>query len=517
MPDAPSPVRPNILWITSDQQHWTLLGCQNPEVSTPNLDRLAARGMLFERAYTPNPTCTPTRASLITGRFPSQHGAWSLGTKLDEGIPTVGEIFQESGYDATLIGKAHFQQLFGTEEFPSLESYPILRDLKFWSGFEGPFYGFNHVELARNHTDESHVGQHYALWMEEKGLKNWRDHFQNKLGDLDFTEGGPVNPPQIGAWTLPEEFHYNTWITERSCARIDKCLAEEQPFFLWASYFDPHPSYLVPEPWASMYDPAKLTVPDVVPGEHDTNPEHFRKSQEEKPDFSNWQEIGGHGLHGCHSHRTTHEERARALATYYGMMSCLDHYIGKLLDHLDATGAAENTLVVFTTDHGHLFGQHGLQAKGPFLYEDLIRVPMIAAWPEHIPAGVRSRALQSLVDLPVTSLAIAGLKKHPWMTGIDETAVWTGQTPALRDSVIVEHHHQPTTIHIRTYVDARYKITVYFKSDEGELFDLQEDPGELRNLWKDPAAKELKSTLLLRLIQAELGREPLPMPRVSGA
>jgi uncharacterized sulfatase len=157
-----SPNRPNILLITSDQHHWSAMGYNNPEVHTPNLDRLAAEGTIFDRAYCPNPTCTPTRASLITGRYPSQHGAYSLGTKLPESEHTVGEDFSAAGYRTALVGKAHFQQLYGTEEYPSLESYPLMQDLDFWREFHGPFYGFDHVELARNHTDEAHVGQHYA-------------------------------------------------------------------------------------------------------------------------------------------------------------------------------------------------------------------------------------------------------------------------------------------------------------------------------------------------------------------
>ena len=161
--------RPNILLITSDQQHWSTLGCLNPEIDTPHLDRLADAGTLFERAYCPNPTCTPTRASMITGKYPSQHGAWSLGTKLSEAEHTVGEDFQAAGYRTSLVGKAHFQPLQATEEFSSLESYPILQDLDFWRDFSGPFYGFERVCLARNHADEAHVGQHYALWMEEQG------------------------------------------------------------------------------------------------------------------------------------------------------------------------------------------------------------------------------------------------------------------------------------------------------------------------------------------------------------
>ena len=116
--------QPNILFITSDQQHWRALGRNNPELQTPHLDRLAAEGVYCRRSYCPNPTCTPTRASLLTGQYPSLHGAWSLGTKLPENALTVGELLQTQGYDAALIGKAHFQPLLSTPEFPSLESYP---------------------------------------------------------------------------------------------------------------------------------------------------------------------------------------------------------------------------------------------------------------------------------------------------------------------------------------------------------------------------------------------------------
>ena len=192
--------RPNILLITSDQQHWSTLGCLNPEIDTPHLDRLASEGTLFERAYCPNPTCTPTRASMITGKYPSQHGAWSLGTKLSEDEHTVGEDFQAAGYRTSLIGKAHFQPLQATEEFSSLESYPILQDLDFWRDFTGPFYGFERVRLARNHADEAHVGQHYALWMEEQGLANWRDYYRPPTGhNADQRWSGWIRDPSGGA------------------------------------------------------------------------------------------------------------------------------------------------------------------------------------------------------------------------------------------------------------------------------------------------------------------------------
>lgn len=501
-------MKKNILLITSDQHHFACMGYNNPQVKTPNLDRLAARGMLFDRAYCPNPTCTPTRASILTGTYPSQHGAYSLGTKLPEDVHVVGDDFKSAGYRTALVGKAHFQPLKGTGEFPSLESYPILQDLDFWRGFKDRFYGFDEVELARNHTDEAHVGQHYALWMEAKGLTNWREHFSAPTG---------TRSPQTHTWSLPEEYHYDAWIAERTNARLEACRKNGENFFLWASYFDPHPSYLVPEPWAGMYDPEDMVVPEATPGEHDRNPPHFRMTQEESPDVSGYQEEGGHGCHGLHSHLGRRKSLARDMAVYYGMISMMDHYIGKTLDKLDELGLAGETLVVFTSDHGHFLGQHGLCAKGAFHYEDMIRVPFIASLPGVIPQGGRTDAMLSLVDLAPTFLDVAGLPVPRCMTGRSQRTVLEGSAGSVRDHVIVENHHQPTTLHLKTYVDARHKLTVYYNQPYGELFDLETDPGEVHNLWDDPASQVLKQELLLKYVHAELGKEPMWMPRIAGA
>lgn len=501
--------KPNVLLITSDQQHYMTLGIQNPEIDTPNLDRLAQQGMFFERAYCPNPTCTPTRASIITGQYPSQHGAWTLGTKLPDNAPVIGDSLNPAGYQTSLVGKAHFQPTLSTEEYPSLESIPILQDLDFWSKFDQPFYGFHHVELARNHTNEFLVGQHYALWLEEKGCDNWRDYF--------LAPTGTMNPEQQYHWDIPEEYHYDAWIAERSCALLEEYQKEQKPFFHWASFFDPHPDYLLPSPWDTMYDNRPLTVPHAMPGEHDHNPPHFKLTQQENGDFSQYKETGYY-IHGMHPHVPVDEATARKnMAVYYGMVSLMDKYIGKILDKLDELGLTENTLVIFTTDHGHLFGQHGLHAKGPFLYEDMIRVPMIARMPGKIPAGSRSDSIQSLVDIAPTILDFLELPIPRVMTGISEKAVWTGETNRLREHALCEHHHEPTTIHERTYIDQRYKLTVYYNHTYGELYDLQEDPGEIHNLWDEPSAAALKQELLLKSIWADLGREMMWMPRVSGA
>ncbi len=378
---------------------------------------------------------------------------------------------------------------------PPLIPGPTLQDLEFWKGFHGPFYRFEHVELARNHTDEAHVGQHYALWMERKGLANWRDYFRPPTGS---------NDRQRRTWQIPEAFHYGTWIAERCCDLLAGYAERRERFFFWSSFFDPHPKYLVPEPWDAMYDPASLTVPAIQAGEHDANPPHFRLTQTANPDFSAWRETG-QGVHGFSSHLHDRDELAKDIACYYGMISLMDRQIGTILDRLEALGLASDTLVVFTSDHGHLFGQHDP------------RDPLIVAQPGSVPGGRRSDALQSLVDFAPSFLPATGIPVPGSMTGVDQTDVWYGRRESLRDHVVVENRHEPTTVHLKTYVEERYKLTVYFQRDYGELFDLATDPGEVDNLWDVPEARGLKNDLIRKLLFAEMGKEPLPMPRIAGA
>ncbi|MEG0014171.1 MAG: sulfatase-like hydrolase/transferase [Cellulosilyticaceae bacterium] len=498
--------KPNILLITSDQQHYNTIGKFNSEIQTPNLDRLVNKGMCFDRAYTVNPTCTPTRCSLITGKYPSQHGAWTLGTKLREDELTIGKVLQEEGYETALIGKAHFQQLRGSKEYPSLEAYPILQDLDFWKNFNQDFYGFKHVELARNHTCESHVGQHYALWLEEQGCENWKDYFVKPTGHV---ERNSIRHK----WKIKEEYHYDTWIAERTNAKLEEYKEKGENFFIWASFFDPHPPYLVPEPWDTMYDKEDITSSKLREGEHEKNPPYFKMTQEETPDFSAFDESGM-CIHGLESHLVEATLLEKDKKVYYAMISLMDKYIGKILDKLDELGLSEETIVVFTTDHGHFLGQHGLIAKGPFMYDDLIKVPLIVRWTGNIEEGVVNHSLQSLVDIPTTLLSLLDIEKPYEMTGLDESQVWLSQKEKIRDHIICEHRHEETTVNMKTYVGERYKLTVYYNQTYGQLFDLQNDPEETNNLWDDEEAREIKQELLLKYIWAEMGKESMYMPRI---
>ncbi len=501
------PQRPNILLITSDQQHFSTLGVTNPRIQTPALDRLCAEGTRFDRAYTCNPVCSPTRASIITGLYPSAHGCWTIGVKLPEDVPTIGDFLYPVGYRSSLLGKAHFQPLASADQMSSLEAQPTLRDLEFWRQFHGPWYGFDHVELCRNHADESHAGQHYAAWMEDHGLPNWRDYFQE-------WPPNPDAPKRQHSWELPQEFHYTHWTDERSIAAMERSVAADEPFFCWASFHDPHPPYLVSEPWASMYDPADMQPGHVTPGEHDRTPPYFSRTQDYHPDFAEFRVA--YGSHGHHRHAQTDESLRRKMATYYGMVSFMDHEIGRMLDRLDQLRIADDTLLVFTSDHGHYLGQHGLIAKGPFHYEDGNKVPFIVRWPGRVPAGQVSGALQSLVDLTPTFLDAAGEGVPGSLQGVSQLATWCGGA-AVRDHVVCENRHQPTRLHLNTWLDRRYKITVCRNRPEGELYDLETDPGETHNLWDEPSALALQCELLRKFVQADMEREPTRMDRIAGA
>lgn len=199
-------------------------------------------------------------------------------------------------------------------------------------------------------------------------------------------------------------------------AAIERSTAARKPFFLWTSFHDPHPPYLVSAPWDTLYDPADMEPGTLLPNELDRMPPHFARTQEAVPDFSEWRETPW-ANHGFHSHCIAEAALRKNMAVYYGMISFMDAQIGRILKRLDELDLTEQTLVVFSTDHGHFLGQHGLIAKGAFPYEDLLRLPFIVRWPGRVPAASESAALQSLIDLAPTFLSACGLPVPGVMQG----------------------------------------------------------------------------------------------------
>jgi uncharacterized sulfatase len=366
------------------------------------------------------------------------------------------------------------------------------------------------------------------LWLQENGCDNWKDYFQHPTGNQTWLKRSKEAP----LWKIPEKYHYNTWIAERSNKLLEEYAENEDSFFLWASFLDPHAPRILPEPWDKMYNPEEMKVPEKVQGEHERNPPHFKFAQADVSSNSKFKKIFKsigksmrmrrfkkyykdfskrglpmQGLHGMHPHFYNRETLKSEIAAYYGMVSLLDKYIGKILDKLSELGLRENTIVVFTTDHGDFFGQHGLVTKGPFHYEDLIKIPFIVRSPNNIPANEVKESLLSLIDVPPTFLSLLDLPIPEYMSGIDQSGVWKGVETQKRDHILCENHHSPTLVHLKTFVNDRYKITVYNNEKYGELFDLKEDPNEFTNLWDEATYFELKSELLFDFCQAELQKD----------
>lgn len=206
-----------------------------------------------------------------------------------------------------------------------------------------------------------------------------------------------------------------------------------------------------------------------------------------------YDEPGGKGLHGFQSHQHTEDELRRSTAAYYGMISLIDQEIGRILDYIDQAGIADNTLIVFTTDHGHLIGQHGLIAKGAFHYEDLLRVPMFARYPGHVPAGQVSDAIQRSGRLSAEFLGRGWHRRAGRHAGCEPIPSLVRRSRRVR---VTMPWSKTATIRPpcspRTLVTERYKITVHRNADYGELFDLETDPGEVQNRWDDPAYQTVK-------------------------
>ncbi|HEU5317223.1 MAG TPA: sulfatase-like hydrolase/transferase, partial [Chloroflexota bacterium] len=367
--------RPNVVLITTDQQRWDTLGCYgNRVVRTPHLDGLAAEGVRFERAYVTNPVCTPSRATLLTGRYPSSHGAYNVGVSLPDDVPTLSGMLGAAGYDTALIGKAHFQP-FGADPARSVESNRgAARDPALWREWHGPYYGFWHVELSMGHGPGGTEG-HYGEWLRQTAPE---------VLTL-FPKAAALAPSSvpIGSWksAVPIEYHSTTWTADRTIAYLEARSESQPPFFLWTSFQDPHHPFCPPRPYCDMYPPEAVSLPSRGPGELDRLPPHFRHAYEGTQDALPYARGRLSGTDPKGYVRMTEAHAREVIAHYYGMVSLIDDAVGRILAALERLGLARDTVVVFGTDHGELLGDHGLWLKGPFLYEGLIRVPYLWRYP----------------------------------------------------------------------------------------------------------------------------------------
>ncbi len=519
--------KPNFLFIITDQHRADHLGCYgNAIVRTPNIDSVANKGSKWEKFFVANPICMPNRASIMTGRMSSLHGARHNGIPLSHDHTTFVELLKDAGYSTGLIGKSHLQSFTGlpaTNTFQANSKLHTpreeLRDaykhnrhsqeydlevLQTWDRplaerMDGDFYGFEHVEIAADHADAA--SGDYLLWAREQN-----PNFDNLVGPENALPDNRINAPQAWRTAVPEEQYSTSWVADRAEAWIAERTGDDNPFFLQMSFPDPHHPFTPPGKYWDMYDPDDIPLPASF-GESDLPPiKAMRDAMENGTDPRDNQSP----------FTVTEDEAREIIALTYGSITMIDDAIGRVLKQLDESGLADNTIVIFTTDHGDYMGDHGLMLKLLLHFQGLIRVPFVWFDPTQPGNGASNSDLASSIDISATILARAGVQAFNGIQGRD---LMSAPPP---DAVIVEEDSQRKMTgfdrpqRVRTIVTERYRMSLREGEDWHELYDLQEDPLELTNRYSDPnyleVRHELTETMLRQMISLQ-DRAPLPAYR----
>ena len=489
--------RPNILLITSDQQRADCFGFENPHVRTPHLDRMATRGTRFSACITPNLVCQPSRASILTGLLPLTHGVWDNGVDLE---PRVGEAgfagtLARAGYDTAYFGKAHFAtkatfQPTGTPEC-------MRSGAKYGEAWRGPYMGFRHVELiVLGHVNNPMplelppVG-HYERWLLS------RDKEAEILPLLTASaQPGVEGTAQTWHSALPPAWHSSTWLGDRTVAYLE-ARDRSRPFCAWVSFPDPHQPFDCPVPWSLLHDPKDVPLPKT----HSEDPAlvrpwWYKATLEGTPRLA---DPAFRQLRAKVSRIPKQSDRqlAQMTANYYGMISLIDHNVGRIFAKLTDLGIEDETLVLFTTDHGDMLGNHGLYLKGPWPLEDLLRVNLIASGPGVVAGNVVDEPVSTL-DLAATFCEFSNVRPQTEMQGRSLGNLLRGESEE-RNAAWSEWHVHPSRcgvgLQLRTVRTKTHKATFELASGGGELYDLVNDPLEELNRFDDPAYAAVKKEL----------------------
>ena len=490
--------KPNVLFIITDQQradHAGFMG--NQVVRTPNLDALAERGTVFENAWVANPVCMPNRSSIMTSRMPSVHGVVFNDRSLEWGAGTHVRQFRKQGYRTGLIGKSHLQHgmsrnsvfpvetaatvdhgyAAGWDELEHFERYGA--ELPEWPD---DFYGFGHVELAIDHG--ARVTGHHLHWALNKGAR-----YEDLV--VPYSDEAPARRRSDRWWQVYEppydpELHSTNFVTEQTIAFIEDAAAADEPWYAWASFPDPHHPMTPPGEWFDKYDPADMELPASISDPLEHAPAYLRATQQRPPTEQRiWVATCG---------ATDHELMRECIAATYGMIEFIDDGVGRMIAAIERLGQLDNTIVVFTSDHGDMMGDHGLILKGFLPFTGTQHVSMVVADPRRAPG--RSTSLSSSIDLGPTLMDLCQVPPHDGVQGRSLVPVMDDPAESVRDHVLIEDDLRPKTSaalgiphRIRTIVaDDGMKYTRY-SSGETMLFDLPSDPDEIHELsHSDPAA-----------------------------
>lgn len=451
----PADDAPNILWICTDQQRWdTVAALGNPHIRTPHLDRLCASGTAFTHAHCQNPICTPSRASFLTGMYPRYLNACTNGNeRWEDEAPLITKTLADAGYDCGLAGKFHLSSAHNRTE-------PRIDD------------GYRVFHWSHHPHDSWEKGHAYNDWLKGKGI--------------DFTN----TKKRLGY--IPAEFHQTTWCADRAIEFLRE--PRRGPWLFSFNCFDPHPPLDPPQEYVDRFDLDALPLPA------------FQDS-----DLEAEQELAAIQFQST-ARKIPADQLRLNLARYWAMIELIDENVGRMLEALEDSGQRENTVVLFTSDHGHMIGDHGLYNKGCRFYDGLVRVPLIWSWPGKITENVRSDALVELTDITPTLLELTGLSVHDRMHGRSLLPLLTNSGKPDRSD---PDEHRPF---VRcTYSgtlngpssfgtmlrDRRFKLVNYHGTGLGQLFDLQEDPHEHNNLWSHPKYAEVRAEMTQASFDAE--------------
>ena len=449
-------MRPNILWYCTDQQRFDTIGAHgNPYVRTPTIDGLVAEGVSFTHAYCQSPICTPSRASFLTGLYPSRlHNTRNGNESFPTNHPVITKLVAESGYECGLVGKLHLQSA-GQRTEPRIDD------------------GYRYWKFSHAPRDDWEEGHDYAEWVRGQGE------------DLDSLRARPER--------VPSELHQTTWASERAIDFIEQ--QGSDPWLLSVNVYDPHPPFVPPKSYADLFDPSKMPGP------------YYRPS-----DLAQQQKLRSVDFQGEVKSPDEHEAQLKQ-ALYYAMIAQVDDQLARILETLERVGQRENTVIVFISDHGEALGDHGLFEKGCRFYEGLVRVPLILSWPGRFKAGLRCDDLVELLDLTSTVVELAGLAQPDSMQGKSLLPILKGNAPAVahREFVRCEYFDalDPTFTggsgtFATMYRNAAHKLSLYHGHGVGELYDMVADPWEFDNLWDEPTARALKHDLIARSFDAHV-------------
>ena len=484
--DIPPPTefaRPNILWVMTDQQRWdTLAANGNPLIRTPNLDRLAAEGANFTHMFVQAPVCVPSRVSFFTGRYPHSHRNRVNYTPLSRSEVLIQSRLREAGYTTASIGKLHY--------------WPP-------NAVEARRTGFDHVEL---HDGVSNLDRFsdYAKWRNANDPQAEAFHYRAVADDI--TPGS--NPFRA---MIDDEFTDTTWVGRRTRQRLKELAKAEKPFFLFASFWKPHSPFETCVPFDRMYDNADIPLPEPCTLDDIKQlPLPLQKLI----------------LRGEPRYDMSAERLRWIYRSYYGAISHIDREVGLILATLKELGQAENTIVVFTSDHGDQLLEHGLMGKNCF-FEASVRVPLMIRFPGRVRPGQYDELVESVDVLP-TLFELAGLPEPYECQGrsLAPLISETDREYVARDAVFCENVI-PEVITSSTWdfrfekgrgikgvrhPDAKMVRTRqwkynYYPAGYAELYDLTNDPHEMRNLhdvaeFRD-IEQELKNRLLHWLVTAD--------------